>query len=221
MAILDPLPRARPARYEPVAWPAGERWQLAPRDQALELDMCVLLEQRQTRRAFKRSVERETLGEFLWLACRNRSSRPSAFGPNQESRVYPSAGAMHPIHVLFARDTGPWMRYDPVEHALVELPGSNDSAAAGRKAAEQLVEVDQGVLIGLVAEFGKTAAKYENHETLVWRDAGVALGYMSLIAEALHLNFCPLGITGQPFLTAYLANASALQAVGVAVLGQE
>lgn len=217
--MLDPLPRAQPAKYQPFAWPIGVRWQLGPRDHALELDFCALLEQRQTRRAFKRPVGNATLGEFFWLACRNRSSRPSAFGPNQESRVYPSAGAMHPIHMLFARGAGPWMRYDPIEHALFELPGSNDSAAAARNAADHLMEIDEGALIGLVAEFGKTAAKYENHETLVWRDAGVALGYMSLVAEALHLNFCPLGITGQPFLTDYLANASTLRAVGLAVLG--
>jgi hypothetical protein len=112
------------------------------------------------------------------------------------------------------------MRYDAVDHALFELPGSTDSAAAGRHAASVLVTLERGVLLGLVSEPGKTAAKYENHETLVWRDAGVVLGYMSLVAEALGLSFCPLGITGQPHLTDYLPDASPLQAVGLAVLGQ-
>jgi len=111
------------------------------------------------------------------------------------------------------------MRYDPVGHALIELSGSKDSAAAGRVEAGRLIELQQGVLLGLVAEPGKTAAKYENHETLVWRDAGVVLGYMSLVAEALGLTFCPLGITGWPYLTDYLPDASPLQAVGLAVLG--
>lgn len=217
--VLDPLPRAEPARYQPFVWPVGEKLQLAPRDQVLELDLCALLEQRQTRREFKKTLENSMLGDFLWLACRNRSLRPSPFGMSQESRVYPSAGAMHPIHVLFARSVGPWMRYDPVEHARIELPGSTDSAARCRAAAGRLVDLDQGVLLGLVAEPGKTAAKYENHETLVWRDAGVALGYMSLVAEALGLTFCPLGITGRPYLTEYLSDASVLQAVGLAVLG--
>lgn len=217
--LPDPVPRAQPARYQPFVWPSGVKLQLAPRNHPLELDLVALLEQRQTRRGFKRPFQDATLGEFLWLACRNRSSRPSPFGPDQESRVHPSAGAMHPIHVLFSRDAGPWMRYDPVEHALIELPGSTDSAAAGRDAAARLLELEQGVLLGLVAEPGKTAAKYENHETLVWRDAGVVLGYMSLVAEALGLAFCSLGITGQAYLTDYLRDDSALQAVGVAVLG--
>ena len=53
----------------------------------------------------------------------------------------------------------------------------------------------------------------------MWRDAGVVLGYMSLVAEALSLAFCPLGITGEPFLTDYLSTASRLKAVGLAILG--
>lgn len=216
---LDPVPRAQPATYQPFVWPAGISEPLKPRSDPLELDLVALLEQRQTRRDFKKPLGDLALGEFLWLACRNRSSRPSPYGPDQESRVAPSAGAMHPIHVLVAVNAGPWMRYDPFQHSIIEIPGSTSSATAGRKVASRLVEIDQGVLLGLVAEPGKTAAKYENHETLVWRDAGVVLGYMSLVAEALGLTYCPLGITGQPFLTEYLPDASPLQAVGLAVLG--
>lgn len=217
--VIDPVPRAHPAKYQPFVWPFGIKRLLRPRNQALTLDLCALLEQRQTRRAFDKQLEYTVLGEFLWLACRNRSSRPSSFGPNQESRVYPSAGAMHPIHVLLAPRTGPWMRYDPVEHALVDMPESTHSAAAGRDAANHLIDLGQSTLIGLVAEPGKTAAKYENHETLVWRDAGVALGYMSIVAEAIGLTFCPLGITGEPYLTDYLSDATRLQAAGLAALG--
>jgi SagB-type dehydrogenase family enzyme len=215
---LDPVPRQLPMRYQPYGWPAGASTPLAPRSQPLELDLVALLDERQTRRAFKKPLDDATLGEFLWLACRNRSSRRSAFGPDQESRVHPSAGAMHPIHVLLAREAGPWLRYDPLEHALIELPGSGASAAACREAVRALVELGHGTLIGLIAEPGKTAAKYEHHESLVWRDAGVVLGYLSVMAEALGLAFCPLGSTGQPYLVAHLPNASALQAVGLAVV---
>lgn len=217
--LLDPVPRMQLARYQSLVWPTGTRQRLAPRNHSLKLDLVALLEQRQTRRDFDRPLEDKSLGEFFWLACRNRSSHSSPFGPDQESRVHPSAGAMHPIHILVSREAEPWMRYDPAEHAFIELPGSTDSAAAGRRAAGCLLRLGHGVLVGLVAELGKTAAKYENCETLVWRDAGVVLGYMSLVAEALGLAFCPLGITGQSYLTDYLPDASLLQPVGLAVLG--
>jgi SagB-type dehydrogenase family enzyme len=215
---LDPVPRALPVRYRSYVWPTGATTQLAPRAQPLKLDLAALLDERQTRREFSKHLDEVALGELLWLACRSRSSRPSAFGPDQESRVHPSAGAMHPIHVLLAHETGPWLRYDPIAHALIELPDSSASAAACRDAASSLVAIAQGTLIGLVAESGKTAAKYEHHESLVWRDAGVVLGYLSVVAEAMGLPFCPLGITGTPYLTAQLPNASVLQAVGLAVV---
>lgn len=217
----DPVPRAQPMRYQPFVWPDGPRLQLASRNKALKLDLVELLERRETRRDFRQPIDKASLGEFLWLACRNRSSRPSPFGPDQESRVYPSAGAMHPMHVLVSREAGPWMLYDPVAHALIELPESSHSAATARAAANYLFDTGGGMLIGLVAEPGKTAAKYENHETLVWRDAGVILGYMSLVAEALGLPFCPLGITGGPYVTDYLSSSAMLQSVGMAVVGVE
>ena len=72
-----------------------------------------------------------------------------------------------------------------------------------------------------MAEPGKTAAKYEHHETLVWRDAGVVLGYMSLVAEALGLSFCPLGLTGRPQLTEFLPESQAMHGVGLSVLGRD
>jgi len=112
------------------------------------------------------------------------------------------------------------MIYDPVEHSIMELPGSINSAAANRNEAARLLSLDKGVLLGFVAEPGKTAAKYVNHETLVWRDAGVVLGYMSFVAEALGLAFCPLGISGQPYLTDYLSATDQIQAVGLAILGE-
>ena len=218
--MRDPVPRLHPLPYQPATWPDGVQHSLVPRGQPLAVDLTELLERRQTRRDFHVTVDEETLGEFFWLACRNRGSRPSPFGVDQEFRVHPSAGAMHPIHVLICKEIGPWMRYDPIGHAFFELASSENSANAAREAAGNLLDLERGVLIGLVSEPGKTSAKYENYETLVWRDAGIVHGYMSLISEALNLTFCPLGITGQPYLTDYLPQASQFQALGLAVLGR-
>jgi len=126
---------------------------------------------------------------------------------------------MHPIHVLCCREADSWLRYEPSQHALIELPDSTSNAAALRSTAGLLLELGQGVLLSLLAEPGKTAAKYENHESLVWRDAGVVLGYMSVVAEALELAFCPLGISGQAVISDYFSDFAALEAVGLAVLG--
>lgn len=219
--LPDPVPRLTPEPYAPFIWPTGKLIQLLPGRASHRVELVDVLEQRQTRRDFTVPLTNERIGEFLWLACRNRSSRPSEFGFDQESRVYPSAGAMHPIHVLIARDGEAWMRYDPVRHTLTELPESTSSVARARTAAGELLPLRHGVLIALVAEPGKTAAKYEYPETLVWRDAGIVFGYMSLITEMLSLSFCPLGMTGHSLLKDLPFNAASLQGVGLAVVGSE
>jgi SagB-type dehydrogenase family enzyme len=215
----DPLPRLDFEPYRPVRWPDGPRRPLPTRNAPLPVDLSSLLEERQTRRDFTSEVSDTDLGDLLWLTCRSRSSRQSPFGPDQESRPHPSAGAMHPIHVLVSREDAPWSRYDPVEHALVQILDTHGNAAQVRRTAAKLVEVERGVLIALVAEPGKTAAKYENPESLVWRDAGVVLGYLSIVAEALGLAFCPLGITADEYLAHLSPTPGGLHGAGVAILG--
>ena len=70
----------------------------------------------------------------------------------------------------------------------------------------------------LLAEPGKTSAKYQHGESLIWRDAGILLAVMALIAEALDYSFCPLGITGEPWAD-QLATSGVLMGVGLALVG--
>lgn len=217
--LEEPRPRSSPLAYQPCVWPDGRRVTLDAGRATVRIDLSRLLENRETRRVFLVPPTQESLGEFLWLACRNRSSRPSSYGFAQESRVHPSAGGMHPIHVLAGRLGQPWMRYDPLTHELVEVHGSTRSSAAVWESASELLDAGHGMLLALVAEPGRTAAKYEHHESLVWRDAGVVLGYMSVVAEALELPFCPLGIVGQASLRLDWMPAGKLMAAGLALLG--
>lgn len=215
----EPRPREAASEYEPMSWPEGLRLALSPRSQPLQVDLTALLEQRQTRREFVRRLTQQEVGEFLWLACRSRSSRPGPYGVPQESRPHPSAGGMHPVHVLLARGTEDWMRYDPVDHALVSLPGTCVAAAIARQDSAALVPLHQGLLLALAVEPGRTEAKYLRGKSLVWRDAGVVLGYMSVVAEALGLSFCPLGVLGQAHVSAAAGGDARIEAAGLAILG--
>lgn len=215
----EPRPRGEPWHYEAFVWNESSRLQLQPHPGLLALNLVELLEQRETGRDFSAPVSEPTLGSFLWLACRNRSLRSSRYGIAQESRVHPSAGAMHPIHTLVLSRPGAWHRYNPVLHELGKVAGSEAAASSTYKQANEVVPVDHGTILALVAEPGKTQAKYENAESLVWRDAGVVLGYMSVVAQALGLSFCPLGITGHPITLGGWAPAEQLTSVGLALLG--
>jgi hypothetical protein len=85
--------------------------------------------------------------------------------------------------------------------------------------AEQIVAPGQGQLLWFCANVEKINAHYEHPESLIWRDAGVLLGVMALVAEALKLNFCPLGISGEPYLSAAFGTLGRLEGVGGAILG--
>lgn len=216
----EPRPRATPGYYEPFEWPRGEITRLEPAVAQLNVDLVQVLQERQSRRLLG-TLSLFELGALLWLTCRTHSVRSSVFGFDQHFRPYPSAGAMHPIHVLCQRSVGmPWERYEPLEHALISLPGTEALAQSARERAANILVTDKAVLIALVAEPGKTEAKYECADSLVWRDAGVLLGYLSIVAETLRLGFCPLGMTGNSFLEP-VSTAGQLHGVGLAVIGTQ
>lgn len=83
---------------------------------------------------------------------------------------------------------------------------------------ESMVPAPEATKTLLVAEPGKTQAKYFNHESLVWRDAGALLATMGFVAEALNLNYCPIGITGEPWAS-MLSSEGNLVGVGAALIG--
>lgn len=183
------------------------------------MDLVQVLRDRQTRRDFSRALVPQALDQLLWLTCRTHSTTPSALGFDLQFRPHPSAGAIQPIHIVLQLGPGgAWERYEPFQHALVELPGTERLADAARADASKAVPAREAVLLALVAEPGRTGAKYENAESLVWRDAGVVLGYLSLVSEALGLSFCPLGMTGDAYV-ASLCEKGQLSGVGLAFLG--
>lgn len=192
----EPRPRARPSPYSPHMWPKGNLTELEAGPDYLSVNLAAISRDRQTRRDFG-PLSLRHLGHLLWLACRVHSSRSSDLGFNQQFRPLPSAGAVHPIHLVIQRSRGMgWEIYDPELHALLAILASADFADAARLEANKIVASSDAMLIGLMAEPRKTGAKYQNAESLVWRDAGVVIGYLSMFAEALGLSLCPLGATG-------------------------
>lgn len=215
---MEPTPREFASPYEPVQWAQGGVLELEPPSSLPIADLHSLLRNRRTQRSFG-TLTTTQLANLLGLACQTRATRASPYGFHQELRMHPSAGAIHPIHVLCQRELdGAWERYDPVRHVLVEVPGTEHLAVGARACVSEMVNSGAAALMALVAEPGKTHAKYAASESLVSRDGGVVLGYLSIVAEALGLNFCPLGVTGDAFV-APTATSGLLQGAGLLLVG--
>lgn len=217
----NPFPRREPIMYAPFEWaerqairfddvPLSQLWSRAP-------TYSSIVESRQSRYGFG-ELSMQELGALFMLTCKIRAEGDSLLGFPLTKRPAPSAGAIHPIHVVMHLPNYSVLhRYDPFGHLLLELNTVVDTAAL-RRDLNQVVDSEEGVLLMFVAEPGLTAAKYENAASLIWRDAGVLQGYFSMAAEALGLHFVPLGVTGEPWASG-LASQAVLAGVGVALVG--
>ncbi|WP_382161551.1 hypothetical protein [Hydrogenophaga sp. ANAO-22] len=98
-----------------------------------------------------------------------------------------------------------------------QLDASLDVVAL-RATMHEVIDAPSATLLLFVAEPGMTESKYEGASSLVWRDAGVLLGMFALAAEALSMNFSPLGVTGEPWASRLVPGAP-LVGVGAAFVG--
>ena len=210
-----PLSAARP--YTPLVWPTGALVPLPPPSEAATRSFGEAAVGRRTRRSFS-ALEAGQLSALLSLTCRVQQVGDTTLGFPLTRRPAPSAGAIHPIHlILLGPGTSAWQRYDPFRHALVNVLTSVDAQRV-RRAMEEVLAAPGATLLLLAAEGGMTAAKYDHPWSLVWRDAGILLGWLSMAAEALDLSFCPLGVTGDPW-TSQLLDQPGLMGVGAAFVG--
>jgi hypothetical protein len=219
----NPHPRLEPGVYEPLAWPEGNvvRPVGAP-SSGIDRSSSDVARHRRSCREFA-PVPPEamlaTLGEVLSMACGAQAVGTDSLGFPLSRRPAPSAGAIHPIHlVVTAPPQNEWYRFDPLTRLLIGLP-TTVRAAEVRATFDEVLPAAHAALVLFVAEPGMTATKYENSASLVWRDAGVLQGIVSLAAEALGLGCTLLGITGDPW-SAQLLDQPGLHGVGAAFVGR-
>ena len=221
----SPRPRSETLPYAPLSWPDTSRVSLARPapmghvSRAFEdRPFSEVLATRRTVRDLD-ALGWEALGPWLHATHRVQQTREAELGFALTRRPSPSAGAIHPIHLAIAEPGADrWARYDAFSHELVHFE-SNVSPAEVHEAMQPLVETCSATLVLLVAEIGKTAAKYEDYASLIWRDAGALLATMGLSAHGQGLGFCPLGATGSPWAERLLEQRG-LAGVGAAFVGR-
>jgi SagB-type dehydrogenase family enzyme len=215
--LAEPTPRDIPRSYQAFQWPDGKVTPLTPPREPRQ-SFCDVVNGRRSQRAFG-AMDSSDLSTLLWLSGRVIDQQASAFGRDLTLRPAPSAGALHPIHLLVCTMQNQyWQRYDPFGHALVDVREGVIAVESAMRAVEPALPVDGGTLIWLVAELGLTAAKYENSESLVWRDAGVLLSQLGLVSSLLGLHFCSLGLTGSDWANP-LDQHHLIRGVGLAIAG--
>ena len=215
----QPKPRDTIRPHKPIKWPCGPTLLLSRSPPACNTSAASLLRSRRTARHFGEVLPADLSGWFD-LSCRVQQRQSSGLGFDLTRRPAPSAGAIHPIHVVLTwPQASDWHRYDPFDHALRSFHGKADPREA-HASLQQVLAAPDAALVLLAAEAGRTQAKYEHAASLVWRDAGALLATMALAAHALSLAFCPLGVTGEPWAGRLLDEEDGLVGVGAAFVGR-
>jgi hypothetical protein len=215
--LKNPCLNGEPKQYEPVIWELSNIEVLPPPVVSTEQSIESIINSRRSRRDFG-LLTREQLSTILWLSCRTIEKKISDIGIPIERRPVASSGAIHPIHVLIGKADSPWFRYNTDNHTIEELCGSMVPSTNLFTEVTQVLPPGDASILLFVAEPEKVFAKYDNANSLIWRDAGVLLGHLAIVAESLKLNFCPLGITGEPWVS-NLDKQNRLFGVGVALIG--
>jgi SagB-type dehydrogenase family enzyme len=214
----EPSPRDAPSIYTPFSWPPGEAIYLNSEPNLPKRNFSEVALSRRSARTFE-DVNFEQLSTLFTLSCRVQQLGHRNYGFPQSYRPAPSAGAIHPVHILLSPRSKPeWWRYDSNDHCLVSIDFNADALMHVNGQIQRALPGSNGLILFFVAEPGKTFAKYIDACSLIWRDAGVLLGQLALTSEAMRLNFCPIGITGNKWAS-MLDPQGRLVGVGAALLG--
>jgi len=204
---IAPLPAIRPP------WP-GKKIDLrklaaAPADDVSRV--ITLLRQRRSTRSFddKRPITLTELAQFLDGTARILSHATSPADPGDgipalayTVRPYPSAGASYELELYLAVKNceglaSGFYHYDAGEHALT-LIGVTDNALqaliTGAQYAMGAGETPQ-LVITIAARFGRVSWKYSSLAySLILKDVGVLLQTFYIMATAMGLGGCAIGI---------------------------
>lgn len=230
LASVAPRPRAEEEPYVEFDYPVEGQPHYLPAPSPLPVAFFATLTARRTRRDFD-TLSEAPLGSLLWFTSRTlltSYSPPNADQPQKtprwEHRVTPSAGGKHPIDVIVMQRSSEEActvdLYHPLAHALLRIAIADETELTRLdEAVQAVVPTGRGLVLWHLAQAARTLSKYNNGESLVWRDAGCLVATTALVAEALGLACCPLGITGEPHLANALGGAGRLQGVGGCVVG--
>ncbi|WP_111894919.1 nitroreductase family protein [Acinetobacter sp. MB5] len=211
----NPIPKNKVDKYSPYKWSTNSEFiNLNEPLEFLPTAFTKVLFERKSKRCFNQKPI-EKLSDLLWLTNRVKDAVNSEMGFPISLRPVPSAGAIHPIHILInSPNLDMWWRYDPFQHCLLPILNENHYFNNVRNDCEKILDCSKASLMILIAEPQKTLSKYSKGTSLVWRDAGILLGNLALVSSYLDINFCPIGA----LLPTKIDKENQLVTVGMAAL---
>ena len=138
----------------------------------------------------------EKLSEILFHAVKPYTICKDDYDMTVYRSASPSAGGRHPIDILVGLPENEGRRlflYEPLSHSLRRLDVPVELQREFFDDISQTLPLGDSVLIWFSIQYMRTASKYNDYESLVWRDAGAQLCCLQQVAKYVGLDSCPIG----------------------------
>ena len=180
-----------------------------------------VLNNRRSSRNF-RKLSLDEISSVLWASSKVKSLSVQKNGYILTHRPASSAGARHPIDIIILSATlncKEFHYYNPFDHSLNRLKLEKFSVDDFLNHVESVIPFGDGTIVWFICHPHRTSAKYDNFQSLVWRDAGVLIHSLQMVCSALGLNSCPVGSLGEPFISQGFSPLGEIFGVGGIIIG--
>lgn len=221
--MSGPSIRERHLEYVPFKYPCAEKL-ILPKV-TLSLSKKEFLEVFKNRRSLKQlgPCSLEMLSEILFYAVKPYSISMDNYGMVVYRSASPSAGGRHPIDILVGlpgKEGRRFYLYEPLSHSLLRLNIPIDLQKYFFNDIDKTLPLGDSVLIWFSIQYMRTASKYTDYESLIWRDAGAQLCCLQQITKYIGLDSCPIGYLAEESF-GRMFNCSSLISGGGIIIGSK
>lgn len=194
--MSGPSIRERQLEYKPFVYPILEKLKLpvVPFSKRQRDFLDVLRERRSEKQLGICTLEE--LSEILFHAVKPYAISRDDYDMTVYRSASPSAGGRHPIDILVGLQEKEEKRlylYEPLSHSLLRLDVPVELQREFFDDVNQTLLLGDSTLIWFSIQYMRTASKYTDYESLVWRDAGAQLCCLQQVAKYVGLDSCPIG----------------------------
>ena len=217
MTLPSPLPRPGAIAAKRFAPNVIRKHYLTPPSVRVEADLFSTLDARRSYRDLG-AISESQIADVLWYAAR-LLNRTSPRDDHEERKCpFPSAGGLQSQNILVQHPHSALQFYDPIAHALCDFGAPPLAVSQLSIEARKVVDAPDAAILWIAGDHALINAYYSEGESLLWRDAGILLFAISIVAEALRLGACILGLSGEPLISKLFGEH--LTGFGAVVLGK-
>jgi len=220
--MKNPQPKPTEERVTSFDYPIQHSVKLSRNIDPLPARFDEVITSRKSQRTFS-GISLQQLSNILWYTAKVKQTFVQENGYILTHRGTPSAGARHPIDILIINQTllnsNLPHYYNPIAHTLNRLDLPTQSVDNFIKHIGSIINTTNATIIWFIAHPERTAAKYQNPESLIWRDAGALINSIQLTCTALNIKCCPIGSLGDPYIGDFFSRQAGIFGAGGVLIG--